>query len=192
MNRKPKQSRAVMAARQAKVIEAVKDGVPQAQIAADQGVHPVTIWRDMQRLTEQFAKQNSGAFTEIRRAQLAVFELMEKSLLEGTIAEETAREWRGIRSEISKLLGLNVEQRSVVAHLHGEIDPAQLVGYRRFLHETRNVPEAKFQLIWDFIRTIEELPTAELRPHMLPPSDSPLWHDAEEKQLPEGESSEPA
>jgi len=51
------------------------------------------------------------------------------------------------------------------------------------------LPAAKYQLVWDFIRTIEEPPTGELRPSMLPPADSELWHDDQEpKLLLEGET----
>ena len=60
-----------------------------------------------------------------------------------------------------------------------ETDPARLGLYDRFMQATRWVRLTKFQLIWDFIRSIEEPPTGELEGSMLPPADSELWHDDE-------------
>jgi hypothetical protein len=48
------------------------------------------------------------------------------------------------------------------------VDSARMGLYDRFLHETRWLPFSKYQLVWDFIRTIEEPPTAELKPSSSP------------------------
>src|SRR5262249_9905881 len=70
------------------------------------------------------------------------------------------------------------------------VDSDRMGLYDRFLHETRWLPFSKYQLVWDFIRTIEEPPTAELKPSMLPPAESELWHEDEEPKLPEGDLQE--
>jgi hypothetical protein len=57
--------------------------------------------------------------------------------------------------------------------------PEKMGLYTRFLHETRRVPMAKLDLLWDFCRKIEELPSAELQPTALPPVDSELWQEDE-------------
>jgi hypothetical protein len=68
------------------------------------------------------------------------------------------------------------------------VDPAEMVGYQRFIHETRWLPESKYQLVWDFIRTIEEPPTAETTAQIVPPEDSPLWREEGPLGLTEGDS----
>src|SRR2546427_5637584 len=84
---------------------------------------------------------------------------------------------------------LRPEPRSSTVQVNFETDPARLGLYDRFMQATHWVPLAKFQLIWDFIRSIEEPPTGELKRSMLPPADSELWHDDEEpKLLLEGET----
>ena len=103
---------------------------------------------------------------------------MEEFLLAERIDLDTAREWRAIRTDIAKLLGLN---REVVPRVEVKVQTApETMGlYARFLHETRWVPMAKLDLLWDFCRQIEELPGAELKPTALPPADSELWQEDE-------------
>jgi hypothetical protein len=152
------------------------------------GTDRVTLDRDLKALHQRWAECNPEEFEKLREVQLRILERMEEFLLAEKIDLETAREWRAIRQDIAKLLGLNREVAPTV-QVTVEAEPAKMGLYNRFLHETRWVSLAKFQLIWDFIRTIEEVPTGELKPVMLPPADSELWQDDEEpKLLLEGET----
>jgi len=152
------------------------------------GTDRVTLDRDLKQLHDRWAECNPEDFEKLRQVQLRILERMEEFLLAEKIDLETAREWRAIRTDIAKLLGLNREVVPTV-QVNIEADPAKMGLYNRFLYETRWLPAAKYQLVWDFIRTIEEPPTGELRPSMLPPADSELWHDDQEpKLLLEGET----
>lgn len=152
------------------------------------GTDRVTLDRDLKALHQRWAECNPEEFEKLREVQLRILERMEEFLLAEKIDLETAREWRAIRQDIAKLLGLNREVAPTV-QVTIETDPARLGLYDRFLQATRWVRLAKFQLIWDFIRSIEEPPTGELKRSMLPPADSELWHDDEEpKRLLEGET----
>jgi len=152
------------------------------------GTDRVTLDRDLKALHQRWAECNPEEFEKLREVQLRILERMEEFLLAEKIDLETAREWRAIRQDIAKLLGLNRELVPTV-QVNIETDPARLGLYDRFLQATRWVRLAKFQLIWDFIRSIEEPPTGELERSMLPPADSELWHDDEEpKRLLEGET----
>lgn len=152
------------------------------------GTDRVTLDRDLKALHQRWAECNPEEFEKLRQVQLRILERMEEFLLAEKIDLETAREWRAIRQDIAKLLGLNREVAPTV-QVNIETDPARLGLYDRFMQATRWVPLAKFQLIWDFIRSIEEPPTGELKRSMLPPADSELWHDDEEpKRLLEGET----
>jgi hypothetical protein len=150
-------SKAHRAARQAAVVEKIKDKVPQTAIAAALGVSRTTIFRDLGALLVKFEAQNGPAYEQFKRAQLQIFELMERALLEGKIDTDVAREWRSIRSEISKLLGINSESRSVL-QVSAAIDPEKLVGYRQFVYETRNVPAESFARIWQLCRDLSVRP----------------------------------
>jgi len=142
----------------------------------------VTLDRDLKALHQRWAECNPEEFEKLREVQLRILERMEEFLLAEKIDLETAREWRAIRQDIAKLLGLNREVVPTV-QLNVGTDPARLGLYDRFMQATHWVPLAKFQLIWDFIRSIEEPPAGELKPSMLPPADSRLWHDDEEPKL---------
>jgi hypothetical protein len=110
--------------------------------------------------------------------QLKILEGMEEFLLAEKIDLDTAREWRAIRTDIAKLLGLN---REVVPRVEVNVQtiPEKMGLYTRFLHETRWVPMAKLDLLWHFCRKIEELPSSELKAAALPPADSELWQEDE-------------
>ena len=152
------------------------------------GTDRVTLDRDLKQLHHKWAQCNPEEFEKLRQVQLRILERMEEFLLAEKIDLETAREWRAIRQDIAKLLGLNREVAPTV-QVNFETDPARLGLYDRFMQATHWVPLAKFQLIWDFIRSIEEPPTGELKRSMLPPADSELWQDDEEpKSLLEGET----
>ena len=57
-----------------------------------------------------------------------------------------------------------------------------MVGYRKFVHETRWIPEAAFETLWELCRKLSQPPTAETTAAIGPPGDSPLWHDDNEAQ----------
>ena len=118
-----RKSDAAVEQRREKVAEALGGGAKtRAEIAAEVGTNLAAVKRDLAALAQRFEGDAKAAFAEFRRAQLAVFELIEKNLVEGSVEPEVAREWRAIRSEISKLLGLNAENRSIVAHVGARQD----------------------------------------------------------------------
>lgn len=132
-------------ARRAQMIEKLKDGFTnQTALAADLSVSRTTIHRDLQQLLVRFKTDNGPAFEEFKRAQLQIFELMERALLEDKIDTDVAREWRGIRSEISKLLGINAESRAVVAHVSAESSPLFLKFRKASYGLTENQMEQAF------------------------------------------------
>jgi hypothetical protein len=86
-----------------------------------------------------------------------------------------------IIDRVIKLLGLSQERHQVnVAVNNDGIPPEKLVGWRRWLHETRHVPEPALEEIYQLCRKLSQPPTAETTAAlMIPPADSPLWHDDE-------------
>lgn len=110
-----KRSRVRIAQQQQKEIALLAEGKSQLEIAELLGLHPVTVCRNLKELRKQFEGATIKDFEVYRKGQLAVLEMMEEALLEGKLHPALAREWREIRSDIAKLLGLNAPDRSQVA-----------------------------------------------------------------------------
>jgi hypothetical protein len=88
----------------------------------------------------------------------------------------------GIIDRVIKLLGLSQERHQVNVAVGIEQDPEKMVGYRKFVHETRWIPEAAFEPLWELCRKLSQPPTAESTAAIGPPADSPLWHDEHEAE----------
>jgi hypothetical protein len=89
-----------------------------------------------------------------------------------------------IIDRVIKLLGLSQErhQVNVAVATNDGIPPEKLIGWRRWLHETRHVPEPALEEIYQLCRKLSQPPTAETTAAlMIPPADSPLWHDDEDE-----------
>jgi DNA-binding Lrp family transcriptional regulator len=169
-----KNSKAVIEQRRTELAKRLSNGERRGALAKELGVSRMTLHRDIRALTANFQADNRSAFAEYREAHLKVLQRMAHAVLEEKVSPDVAGEFRKYQQDIAKLLGLNAESRSVVAHISAEIDPAKLKGYRRFVHETRFLPESKLPLVWAFIRTIEEIPTAESTLALMPADEEGL------------------
>ena len=87
-----------------------------------------------------------------------------------------------IIDRVVRLLGLGEEHLRVNVAVGADVDPEKLVGYRKFVHETRWIPEAAFEPLWELCRKLSQPPTAETTAMIGPPADSPLWHDDKEAE----------
>jgi hypothetical protein len=115
-------SKAQREVRKATVVEKLQESpnLTNQQLANETGVSLATVKRDLAELRQRFSLVTDERYEEFKQAQLAVFELIERNLVEGSVTPEVAREWRGIRSEISQLLGLNAPSRSIQAHVSNQ------------------------------------------------------------------------
>jgi hypothetical protein len=73
---------------------------------------------------------------------------------------ETVDKLLAVHDRLSRLLGLDAPTKSVSAKVDLEVDPAKLVGYRRFVHETRYIAESDMEKLWAVCRQLNQLPTA--------------------------------
>lgn len=174
-----KTSKAHRAERQSREIELMNAGKTQGEIAADLGISRQTFWRDMNALTKSYTEGNQTAFGKLREMQVGALLDMAREVHDGKIEPEVGNSIRGLLDSVSKLLGLNAPQKSVT--MKADVDPATLGLYRRFIHETRWVPETAFEEIWMLCRKLSQPPAAEIK-MIGPPADSPLWHDADEEE----------
>jgi hypothetical protein len=63
-----------------------------------------------------------------------------------------------------------------------DIPTEKLIGWKRWLRETRDVPEDSFDAIWAVCRKLSQPPSFESAMLIGPPEDSPLWHDEDEDE----------
>jgi hypothetical protein len=70
------------------------------------------------------------------------------------LAPDVANAWRQVRSDISKLLGLDAPSKSV--RYEAEMDPDRLSGYRKWVTETRGLDDADFAPVWAMVAEIRK------------------------------------
>jgi hypothetical protein len=88
-----------------------------------------------------------------------------------------------IVDRVMRLMGLAEQYHRVsVETANDTIPPERLIGWRRWLRETRDVPESALDEIYQLCRKLSQPATAETTALIGPPADSPLWHDDEEEQ----------
>jgi len=138
-----------------------------------------TLARDIRREREQLAALAQSSTAEHRDAQHAKLLALERYVAEQAAMDDPdmVLALLSIHDRIAKLCGLNLERSNVNLAVNVEQDPAKMGLYRRFLHEARFVPEAKFEEVWALCRSLAEPPTAESTARIGPPEDSPLWAD---------------
>jgi DNA-binding Lrp family transcriptional regulator len=168
-------------ARQVQIVEELKNGTPKNEIADKLQISRVTLWRDLRDLQEKALLVIAPSdLTEIKAAQLKVFELIERNLIEGTIPTDVAREWRGIRSEISQLLGLNAPSKHISAHVSAPDD----ANYMRFRAAVSGLTEDQLYEVYRFAKSLSR--------EKLPMTDAQFMevlnkHQPQPLALPEGE-----
>src|ERR1051325_9047730 len=116
------------AERRQKEIDLMNQGRTQQQMAEELGISRQTFWRDVQELTKQYADGNKESFAELRKLQVGALMDMAKEVHEGTLAPDAGNSIRGFLDSVTRLLGLNAESRSIVAH----VSPAQDERYLEF------------------------------------------------------------
>jgi len=179
MKRGNKNSNAGVEARRQRVAEALAEGPKKTrgQIAAEVGTNLAAVKRDLAALALQFQAGNKEAFAEYRKTQLAVFELMEESLVTGQADPELVREWRAVRSEISKLLGLNAENRSIVAHVTSDSSPLVM----RFRKATAGLTDYQMEEAFQYLSRIPREKVARvIDASMLPAPEPKLLEESDD------------
>jgi Winged helix-turn-helix DNA-binding len=153
-------SKAHRESRRATVVEVLKENpaIVQADLAEVTGVSLSTVKRDLAELRERFSHITDERYEEFKRAQLAVFELIERNLIEGEISPEVSREWRGIRGQISELLGLNAPKRAVVGHVSAPSDPVFL----KFKEAVWNLTDEQIHEVLTFAKNLPRLDTSRM------------------------------
>jgi hypothetical protein len=153
------------------------------------GIDHTTVTRDIARERARFNQLAQVSTGEHRQRVLEKLTQMEDFVrARGGADPNYIGDLLGIIDRLAKLLGLNLERNQVNVAVGIEQDPAKMVGYRKFVHETRWIPESAFEAIWALCRKLAQPPTAETTAAIGPPADSELWHDDEPLLLVQGEA----
>ena len=178
-----KTSKATRAEREGRVIAKLGENKSQTTIAKEIGVSRSTVWRHLQKMTLLMSENNASQFAELRKTQVGALADMAAEVHRGKVAPDVANAWGGLMKQIASILGLNAPTRTISAKIDANVDPEKLVGYRKFVYETRGLDQAQIDQVYAFARSlvrVRETPPG-------PPASSPLWNDA---PLLEGETDE--
>jgi hypothetical protein len=140
-----------------------------------------TLSRDLRQARAELNQSTQATLQQdrdqMRKNLLAlVVKVNERDFRTGWDDPSCTRDLLAIYAQLSKLLGLNADTRvSVVAVNNDGIPPEKMIPWRRWLWETRHVPDSSLDQIWELCKKLSEPGTPEAL--MNPPADSPLWHD---------------
>ncbi len=102
----------------------------QKKIAAELGVCRQTVANHLKPLVNKLRESNPEKFIEGQLEQKEIYELMERSLVEGKIPADVARAWQSIRDSIGRLMGYDGPSKSV----HVNVAANTAVQYRFLEH----------------------------------------------------------
>ena len=164
-----KTSKAERAERQAKALELMKTGATQDAIAEILGVSRMTFWRDLQTIEARYVEGSAADVAAFKKSQYDALMRIESATAEGSIEPDVANALVRIRDSVARLLGLDSPTKSIHATVNANIDPAKLVGYRKFLYVTRHLSEADVErFVFPFC---QQLPPSVTPQHLLEPSE---------------------
>jgi hypothetical protein len=79
-----------------------------------------------------------------------------------------------IYDRFERLLGLAAPTKSISAKINADVDPATLVGYRKFVSVTCRMDSATLEKVYEFAAKLNTLPPAR---QIGPPATSELWEE---------------
>ena len=141
------------------------------------GVSKTRLGADLQTMSRDAPKNvetaRQEAEVELRAMKNFVFEA------EDLNSKETVDSLLSIHDRIARLLGLDAPAKSVSATIDATVDPATLVGYRKFRVVTSNMDPATLEQVYRFAEKLNAAPAPRT---ILPPLRSELWGDEPEPE----------
>ena len=152
------QTKVRMAERRARALQLFSQGLSKRKTAAILrkegyvGASDANVGFDLQALSreapEKVARARQEAEYELNALKKFVAEADDMS------SSETVSSLLAIHDRIARLLGLDAPTKSLSAKVNVD-DPAKLVGYRKFVEETRLLSEEQLQAVYTYIRTLK-------------------------------------
>jgi hypothetical protein len=155
----------------AKVLKA--EGFPKASVAI--------VGRDLQALAREAPQKVEEARQEAGEQLRGLRQLINNA--EELGLKDQVGLLLQVHDRYARLLGLDAPTKSVSATFNGDVDPATLIGYRKFVSVTSNMDQATLSRVYEFAAKLNGAPAPRV---INPPATSELWED-EPKQLTEGQ-----
>ncbi len=153
-----------------KVAEKLIEGKGVAEAAEELGVHRNTVSYHKQRI----GGIDSESVQEYRAAQLIELSELKSQLVSPSISAVKKVELAlAIIDREIDLLGTKAPTKSISARIDADVDPEQLIGYRRFVAETRGLDQGAIESVYQYARRLS-------RPDVIdhaPPRESELWEE---------------
>jgi hypothetical protein len=160
--------------RRVDVAQDLADGVNVTDSAKNIGVSRETIYKDRKAIVGRFQSQADETVQEYRAAQLIELSELKAQLVSPAISAVKKVELAlAIIDREIDLLGTKAATKTITANINADVDPEQLVGYRRFVYETRGLDRDSIESVYQFARHLSRPATVE----HAPPSDSELWNE---------------
>jgi hypothetical protein len=173
---------ATVVARRREAVAGMLGTKTQAEIAEVVGAPLRTIERDTAALRRNF--RDGEQFAEFVKGLVELYISDYEETRACTLPPEVSSACRGILDSIARITGANAPSKSLSVSVDASGDPAKLIGYRKFVYETRFLDGDSLEQVFAFCRTLNTPPPARV---FNPPTTSELWED-EPKQLIEGDS----
>ena len=153
-----------------RVAEKLVEGKGVAEAAEELGVHRNSVSYHKKALTSI----DSDSVQEYRASQLIELSELKAQLVSPNIppVKKVELALAIIDREID-LLGTKAPTKSIQARIDADVDPEQLIGYRRFVHETRGLDQDAIESVYQFARQLSRPDVVE----HAPPQESELWEE---------------
>ena len=147
-------TKALRAQRQAKAVELLNDGVPTATMLEELQISRATFWRYLQEIEAHYVSGSTEDIKQFKKAQYQALLQIEDATAKGTIPPDVSNALTRIRSEVAKLLGLNAESRSVVAHVTATVTQ----GSHKVLPSLSGLTELQLDQVMRFAESLPRTP----------------------------------
>jgi len=158
------------------VARAMAENRPLKELEPELGLSYKTILRYRDVLMNRMRESNETTIEEYRQEQLADLAELKEKLESPTIKDDRKVELAlSIIDREIRLLGTAAPSKAIVGHVPADIDPEKLVGYRRFVFETRFMDAVTLEKVFEFCRTLNIAPA----PRVIHPPATPVegWDD---------------
>jgi hypothetical protein len=180
---KGRRSAAAIAPRRNKVAALVAEGKTVVAIARDLGTPLRTVTNDLTHLRGSLLADSRETWESYRVTARRDFVDMIEATDKIRDTERRINARLAVWDRLTRLDGLNAPTKSLSMSVDASDNPDKLIGYRKFVYETRFLYADQLEQVFAFCRTLNKPPA---RIDHQPPATSELWD--EPKQLTEGES----
>lgn len=155
-----KSDTATIESRRNRLLELLADGKSQveaAQILESEGfpADKRTVQRDVKTMSKDWQNSNLSDLDRIRQGQLELLQKMREELEFAMLRPDRKYDLLlGVLDREIALLGTKAPTKSFNVSANVDVDPATLVGYRRFVQETKSLGPEQVEQVYQLARRL--------------------------------------